>query len=376
MADDPRDLNVLLRERSTRDTDVPPVRPVFIMPGSDQEPAAAPRPAAAATRASDDTDDTAPRTRRGATWLNALLALVAVGGAVVALTAPSLRPVLVERAPAVLGQSVSAVLADVLTPESLADRAVADMLPRMIALEAEVLRLRMEIGNLTQLAVRADARATENEYAVGGTQAAAADAVRRVGQLETAAQALTDRVSAATLLAAATRLRRDIDGGGALADTIALLELNGPYPAAVATAIATLRATPDGVPSMRDLAVAYHALDQAISAEIGLDGSPWWRIRSLFGSSEDPRLSFLERARTMAADGRMTEVATMFTHSPWRDQAASWIERVAERTAAVRAAQAITSHALTLAQSVRPQPTAAHSGTTPLGTARPSPARP
>jgi len=358
MADDPRDLNVLLRERSARAADEPPARPVFIVAQPDPDAAAAPRTAPAEPRTHADPDDAPQRPRRTGIWLNALLALIAVGGAVVALTAPSLRPVLVERAPDVLGASVSASLAGLLTPESPAERAVGEMLPRMAALEAEVLRLRMEVGNLTQLAMRADARAAGAERAIGDSQAAAADAVRRVAVMETATQALTDRVHAATLLAAATRLRRDIDGGGPLADTIALLELNGPYPAAVGAAITALAATPDGVPTMRDLALAYEALDQVISAEVGLDGSAWWRIRSLFGTPEDPRQSFLDRARAMVTDGRMAEVAIMFTHSPWREQAAPWIARVAERTEAARAAQVITAHALSRAQSVRPQASA------------------
>lgn len=355
MADDPRDLTVLLRERSTQSADQSPARPPFIMPEPDRGTAGAPPSDHAATRSELDPDDATRQPRRGATWLNALLALIVLGGAVVALTAPSLRPVLVERAPSVLGDATSAALADILTPESQTDRAVADMLPRMAALEADVMRLRMEIGNLTQLALRADARAIENERAATVAQASAADAVNRVTQIETAAQALTDRVNAATLLAAATRLRRDIDAGGPLADTIALLDFNGPFPATVTTAIETLRRTPDGVPTMRELAMGYEALDQTINAEIGLEGSAWWRIRTIFGTPDDPRLSFVERARAMAGDGRMAEVATMLAHSPWREQAASWIERVDERTEAVRAAQTITAHALARAQSARPR---------------------
>lgn len=361
MAEDPRDLNVLLRERSPHLADQPPTRPPFAVPESDRDAAGSPPSDDAATRSHRDTDDATRRPRRGATWLNALLALVALGGAVVALTAPSLRPLLVEQAPAVLGDAASGSLADILTPENPTDRAVADMLPRMAALEADVMRLRMEIGNLTQLALRADTRAIENERAATAAQASSADAVDRVTRIETAAQALTERVHAATLLAAATRLRRDIDAGGPLADTIALLDFNGPFPATVATAIETLRRTPDGVATMRELALGYEALDQAISAEIGLEGSAWWRIRTIFGSPDDPRLSFVERARAMAADGRMAEVATLFAHSPWREQAAPWIDRVVERTEAVRAAQTVTALALTRAQSARPQ----------TGTARP-----
>ena len=38
-------------------------------------------------------------------------------------------------------------------------------------------------------------------------------------------------------------------------DSVALLDLNGPYPAPVAAAMDTLRRHPDGVVTMRDLAL-------------------------------------------------------------------------------------------------------------------------
>lgn len=296
--------------------------------------------------------DRAPQLR---VWPQALCALVALAGAVVALAAPSLRPVLVAQAPAVLGPA-AASLAEVLTPETETDRALAELQPRIAGIEAEVMRLRMELGRLGQLAARADGGAAEAQRAAAVARAGTESSASRVAAIDADMQALSARVHATSLLAAATRLRRDIDAGAPLSDTVALLDLNGPYPAPVAAAMDTLRRYPDGVVTMRDLAVEFEALDREIMAEIGLETASWWRFRALFGTPDDPRLSFLERVRALAAEGRMAEVATMLGNSPWRSQAERWIGQAHQRTAAARSAQVIAAYSLAQAQAARGLP--------------------
>jgi hypothetical protein len=78
----------------------------------------------------------------------------------------------------------------------------------------------------------------------------------------------------------------------------------------------------------------------------------------LFSGAEDPRLSFLQRVRQMAAEGRMTEVATLLAHSPWQAEAATWIARAQERTEATRAAQAISAYAVAEARASQAAPVA------------------
>lgn len=290
-------------------------------------------------------------------WPQALCALLAVAGAVVALAAPSLRPVLVAQAPTVLGPA-AASLADVLTPETETDRALAELLPRVAGIEAEVMRLRMELGRLGQVAARADGGAAEAQRSAVAARAGVESSANRVAAIDADMQALSARVHATSLLAAATRLRRDIDAGAPLSDTVALLDLNGPYPAPVAAAMDTLRRYPDGVVTMRDLAVEFEALDREIMAEIGQETASWWRFRALFGTPDDPRLSFLERVRALAAEGRMADVATMLGNSPWRVQAERWISQAHQRTAAARSAQVIAAYSLAQAQAARGLPAA------------------
>ena len=372
LADQPTDLTVLVRERNSRsraeasrNTDTAPAandagstvapraegRP---LPDKDDGRAAPPEqhdavapdgpppppPAAVAPPA--------PPRARGL-GLNAFFAIVALGAAAVALTAPSLRPVLVQQVPALLPDGfgdASTRLAELLTPESQADRDIAALLPRVAGLESELLRLRLEIRQLDRRLAESGALGRENQQAVADIAALTAETARRVERMDSAGQVLTARVRAAAVLAAATRLRRDLDTGTALAEGVALMDLNAPYPEPVARAVETLRGMPNGVTTIRDLAIAYETLDQSIAASLGQDGSGWSRLRALFGGEEDPRLSFLQRVRQMATEGRMTEVATLLAHSPWQAEAAPWIARARERTEATRAAQTISAYAV------------------------------
>jgi hypothetical protein len=302
---------------------------------------------------------TPPRAR--GLWLNAFFALVALGAAAVALTAPSLRPVLVQQIPAMLPDGfgdTSTRLADLMTPESQADRDIAALIPRVAGLEAELLRLRLEIRQLDRRLAESGALWRESQQAVAGVVALTAESAERIDRMDRAGQVLTARVRAAAVLAAATRLRRDLDIGGPLAEGVALMDLNAPYPEPIARAVDTLRGTPNGVTTIRDLAIAYEALDQSIAVSLGEDGSGWSRLRALFSGAEDPRLSFLQRVRQMAAEGRMTEVATLLAHSPWQAEAATWIARAQERTEATRAAQAISAYAVAEARASQAAPVA------------------
>lgn len=365
LADQPSDLSVLVRERNSRasaDSGAAPETPpsdTIRSAASRSEPRLAPEFGVGGTVPPDVTPaavpPAAPRAR--GMWLNAFFALVALGAAAVALTAPSLRPVLVQQVPALLPDGfgdASVRLADLMTPESQTDRDLAALVPRVASLEAELLRMRLEIRQLDRRLVESGALWRNSQQAVAGAVELTAESARRMDRMESAGQALTARVRAAAVLAAATRLRRDLDTGAPLADGVALLDLNGPYPEPVAQAIETLRALPSGVTTIRDLAIEYEALDQAIAASLGQDGSGWFRLRALFGGTEDPRMSFLQRVRQMAADGRMAEVATLLSHSPWQAESAPWITRARERTEATRAAQAISAYAVTEARASRP----------------------
>jgi len=347
MADRDNGLDVLEREHSstTRAT-AAIVRPVVAVPPETRNDGA--------TIAEPlGTDSAAPMPRPRVSWVSVVCAFVAVVGAVVALTAPSLRPALVaQTAPWFSGAGVG--LADLLTPETPTDRLVTDLLPRVAAIEADIQRLRMEFGRLNQHGIDADARSRQAQRDSMAALGAAQDAIRRSQEITSAAEILSQRVHATTLLAATTRLRRDIDAGTPLAETVVLLDLSGPYPAPVAAAVDVLRHHPDGVASMRDLAVGFEALDQAILAELGQDGSTWWRFRSLFGTRDDPRLSFLDQARALATEGRMAEVATLLTHSPWNEQASAWIGQASRRTDVVRATQVIAAYAVQQARAARP----------------------
>lgn len=369
MADQPSDLTVLVRERNDRAR--AETRPDTVVPSNDvgatrsPRPDAKPLPEAGGNGPVDTTEPkvtgpeadpqakgtlpppASPRAR--GLWLNAFLALVALGAAAVALTAPSLRPILVQQVPAMLPDGfadASTRLADLMTPESQADRDIAALVPRVAGLEAELLRLRLEIRQLDRRLAESGALWRESQQAVAGVVALTAESAARVERMDRVGQALTARVRAAAILAAGTRLRRDLDTGGPLAEGVALMDLYAPYPEPVARAVETLRALPGGVTTIRDLAIAYESLDQSIAVALGEDGSGWSRLRALFGGTEDPRVSFLQRVRQMAAEGRMTEAATLLAHSPWQAEAAPWIAQARDRTEATRAAQTISAYAV------------------------------
>jgi hypothetical protein len=355
MTNAPEDVSVLVR---TRD------EPATERGAAPAEPSASstPRPdsaftgrsrtgsdAAATGRTEPDSPDphaaaAAPAPRRGG-WLAPFCAVIALAAAAVALAAPSLRPWLAEQSNASLGDA-AAPLARLLTPETAADRAIAELAPRLASLEAETLRLRLEVRQFDRRIAEVLDQTRDTQANSRAATRLVEDAVRRAESVEAASRALFARVRATALLAAVTRLRRDVDAGTSLEEAIALLDLNGPYPADVNEALSTLRQVATGVASMRDLALDYEAVDQAIAAEIGQDGSGWSRLRALFGSNDDPRVSFLQRLRQLAADGRMAEAASLLTHSPWRARAEAWIDRVEDRTEATLAARTIAAYAV------------------------------
>lgn len=316
-------------------------------------------PARSDTSSSADAPLSMPAPHARGLWLNGLFACVALGAAAIALTAPSLRPMLVQQAPAVLPAGwgdASVGLANILTPETQTDRDVTALLSRVSGLEAEVLRLRLDIRQLDRRLVEAGTIARDDRRDIAGITRITEESGQRINRIEQAGQVLAERVRAATLLAAATRLRRDVDAGTALTEGVALMDLNNPYPETVAQAVETLRRMPAGVTTMRDLAIEYETLDQAIAASLGQDGSGWSRLRALFGGAEDPRLSFLERVRQMAAEGRMAEVATLLAHSPWKTESGAWVGRVRDRTEAARATQAISAYAIAQARTTNQVP--------------------
>lgn len=285
-----------------------------------------------------------PRQRSGRS-LNLLLALLALAGAAIALAAPALRPWLLANAPASLGVPRDR-LATYLQPETDTDRALAELLPRVVTIETELLRAKLETRAIERRLLDAIDTGRETRERAGAALESSARAERLLADLTRENASLERRLRAGNLMTATLRLRRDLDTGAPMADSVTLLALLGGFPPDVARAIDTLRGLPDGVASMRELALGFDTLDQAISVDIGQDASGWSRLRALFSGGDDPRLTFLQRMRDLAAEGRMSEVATLLTHSPWQTLAKAWTERVAARNEASLAVRALGAYTL------------------------------
>jgi hypothetical protein len=353
MADNPTELDVIVRERAlAREGRPAEPKPIPGWTGVDRP---APRDPASPTEAPRPvTPPRAARSRPGLIF-HLILALLALVGAAIALAAPALRPWLLATAPGVMGVAPDRVAA-ILRPETDADRALADLLPRIAAIETEFLRARLETRALERRLLDSIDAGRETRERAAAALEASARAEQAVADLTRDSSSLERRLRASNLMTATLRLRRDLDTGAPLADGVALLTLLGGFPPDVTRAIATLRDMPDGVASMRDLALGFEALDQAIAADIGQDASGWSRLRALFSGGDDPRLSFLRRARDLASEGRMTEVATLLTHSPWRAQTRDWVDRVAARNEASLAVRTLGAYALAQAAAAHDKP--------------------
>ena len=301
----------------------------------------------------------APSPQRRGNRLFGVLAVVSIAAAGISLTAPALRPELAHLSAAWFGAE-NPVTAWLLPPPPPVDveRDLAALIPRVAQLEAG---LRGVTGDLRRMDARlAEAGSTLHEGlgSLDSIARMAQDALRRTEGIEAASQDLTNRIRAASLMALATRLRRDVDVGAPLAENALLLSLYGPYPPAIERAIEDLMRMPDGALTMRDLAVGFEALEARIQAVTGLDSSwsarGWNRVRSLFGAAPtDLEAAIGERLHVLATEGRFTEAADLLERSPWKELGAVWLGQVRDRASAARAAQLVMAHAVAVARATQ-----------------------
>jgi hypothetical protein len=238
------------------------------------------------------------------------------------------------------------------------ERELAALLPRVVQLESTLLGVAGELRKLDARLSEAGSTLHEGLGSLEGVARSADEALRRTAAVELASRDLAARVRAATLLALATRLRRDVDVGAPLAEDALLLSLHGPYPPAVERAVEGLARLPDGTLTMRDLAVGYEVLEARIQARADLDLSwparGWGRVSWLFGSGPaDTEAAIAERLHVLAADGRFNETADLLERSLWKDLGAAWIGQVRDRARAVLDAQVVTAHAAAISRAAQ-----------------------
>lgn len=333
------------------------------------------RSAAAASQPNHAASASAP-SRLSGSRLFGVLAVVSIAAAVISLTAPALRPEFVRLSDILFGADnpVAAWLLPPAPPVDL-ERDLAALIPRVAQLEAGLRGVSGELRRLDTRLAEAGSTFHEGLGSIDSIARMARDALRRTEEIEAASQDLTNRIRAASLLALATRLRRDVDVGAPLAENALLLALYGPYPPAVERAIEDLTRLPDGALTMRDLAVGFEALEARIQAATGLDSSwsarGWNRVRSLFGAAPtDLEAALGGRLHALAGEGRFTEAADLLERSPWKDLGAAWIGQVRDRTSAARAAQLVMAHAVAITRATQGTAQGARQGAPQAGAAQ------
>ncbi len=381
----------------------PPIaEPPITETAAAETPTAAPPPAA--TPAPEAGRDRPPApARRGGFMFNALFALLSLAGAAVALTAPALRPHAYGLARAWLGDAspVLPYLAAAPAPgaeppvpaeltypppafqapesvngdTSLQAAALAAVRAEMIAtlrLELDGVRraaaeqaARLAAAGVSARAAQSDASAARGEAhaaaaaadsvvraqdAIAHAQEAASRAIdaaaERLDRLETQVAVSDARGRATGLMVAASGLHRDILSGAPLHDDLAALAGAAPLPASVQQSLDQLARSDGGVPTLRDLGVGFEAVDAAIIARGGGQGS-WFTLSGWFGGANADRAT-LDRLRAMAAEGRFSEVADTLERTDWADLAQRWSAQVRQRSAAVIAGQTVLAHAQAL----------------------------
>ncbi len=332
-----------------------------------------------------------PRARRGGRVFSAACAVLSLIGAGVALTAPTLRPQAFDLARQYLGDD-SVVLRYLAPPAAGPEQptpAAAGLTyptpafqapgsPRgdtslqaaaLAAVRAELIAtLRLEVDGVRHTAAEQAARLSalgaafqsekaEVTAARSDARAAAAAAhtqevslqalsgvTERLDRAEAQVAAFDARLRATGLVVTAGQLRRDIDAGAPLHDDLAALASSGPLPPRVQQALDQLSRSEAGVPTFRDLAVGFEAVDAAIVAHGGGQAS-WVSLSGWLGGS-NPQRETLDRLRALAAEGRFTEVADSLERTEWADLAQRWGAQARQRSAAVIAGQAILANAL------------------------------
>ncbi len=387
---------------------------------SPTKPAAAPAPSSAAPRARPP----APP-RRGGWLFSAFCAVISLAGAAVALTAPTLRPQAFDLARAWLGETSPVLRYMAAAPASGTEQAAPAPLTypppsfqapasvngdtslqaaALAAVRAEMIAtLRLELDGVRRAAAEqgarlaaagASARAAQNDAAAARTEAHAAataadgvvraqDAIARAQDASTQAlNAATERLDrleaqvavsdargrATGMVVAAAGLHRDIISGASLHDDLAALADGGPLPVSVQQALDLLARSEGGVPTLRDLGVGFEAVDAAIVARGGGQGS-WFSLSGWFGGANAQR-DMLVRLRALAAEGRFSEVADTLERTEWADLAQRWAAQVRQRSAAVIAGQTVLAHAQAAYEAAQTTPPAWPQTALPAGQRR------
>ena len=109
-------------------------------------------------------------------------------------------------------------------------------------------------------------------------------AAERLDRLEAQVAVSDARGRATGLMVAASGLHRDILSGAPLHDDLAALAGAAPLPASVQQSLDQLARSDGGVPTLRDLGVGFEAVDAAIIARGGGQGS-WFTLSGWFGGA-------------------------------------------------------------------------------------------
>jgi hypothetical protein len=159
-----------------------------------------------------------------------------------------------------------------------------------------------------------------------------------------------ERTRASGLLALAEQLRKGVEAGTPVGQTIDAIAATGTLPAPVAQAIAQLRSLSQGVATLGDLSRSFQALADQAEAQSML-AEPWLtrafaKLTATFGGGPyNPLQATVARLRSMIEDGRTSEVADWLSRSPWATIGSDWIEQARARASALTAAQTITENA-------------------------------
>jgi hypothetical protein len=341
--------------------------------GADPEPP----PVAASTIVTAPRQPQAARLR--GRWFSALCAFIAVVAAGATLTAPWLRPQIDTHArqwlgadnvisrvlkvdPATLPAAIARTVADeevhsqfaaydqrLQTISGALDSMHTELAQAVAALHAGTASFSAYDQRLQKMSDTLDALHTEVAQAIPTLSGSIDGLTQRADRMQSAGTALDARTRAATVLALAVGLRRNIDAGVPIDAECAALKAIGAFPDPVNHALQDLTQLSSSVPTMRDLADGFDMVQSKL-AERGSSASAgrgWGRLEALLGvtapSADD---ILLDRLRALAAAGRFSEAAKALETSDAAYLGADWITMVHARATAVIATQMIVTYAL------------------------------
>jgi len=159
-----------------------------------------------------------------------------------------------------------------------------------------------------------------------------------------------ERGRASGVLALAEQLRREVEAGAPIGQTLDSIGATGALPPPVTQAIAELRPLSQGVPTLGDLSRSFQALADQAAVQSVLN-QPWptrfmAKLTALIGGGPyNPLAATVANLRSKVDGGRANEVAAWVSESPWAKIGSDWIGQERARESAVTAAQIVTEHA-------------------------------